>query len=479
MDPANGFDDANITMNYAENIANGHGYVYFVGGERVEGSTSPLWTLINVIGYRSGLDIWTWLVGCGLLISVLTLTTTIRLARLFHPTTVWPALLVCIGFALNPSYFVWSVWSFMDAGLWVFLTVAFFLATLKRLRPENTTNGTLTYAALAACVVATRPEGIVAVIGIAGLAFFLAPESRASLSKAILSGIVTTVILIGARLAYFGVPWPNTFYAKVSTGYAAQLVEGMKYVLGFFGDPLVMILLFGFALFLIVQDTFRRKAWVLAALSLAGVLGLYAALGGDNFGSYRFFQAFILILIAFTSATILDATHRIRTEKRPDLMTSVAACLAVLALLVGLWGTFAREKGNLRGNFGIAEGGQRLGELLNEYPGSPSIAVIAAGGVSLGFDGPIYDLVGLNWTEMAQGDRDYSGRPRAHGAFDRAVFFKTLPDIIDPLPHDCDEDAFAARSWQTNLLDGLFQDPEFNRLYSFECWKGLAFYKKN
>ena len=49
--PTVGFDDANITLNYAQNIANGLGYVYYEGGERVEGSTSALWTAVAVLGY--------------------------------------------------------------------------------------------------------------------------------------------------------------------------------------------------------------------------------------------------------------------------------------------------------------------------------------------------------------------------------------------------------------------------------------------
>ena len=36
LNPEIGFDDANITQAYAKHIAQGHGYVYNVGGERVE-----------------------------------------------------------------------------------------------------------------------------------------------------------------------------------------------------------------------------------------------------------------------------------------------------------------------------------------------------------------------------------------------------------------------------------------------------------
>ena len=49
--PLVGIDDAAITRSYSENIANGYGFVYNIGGERVEGATSFLWTLIVSLAY--------------------------------------------------------------------------------------------------------------------------------------------------------------------------------------------------------------------------------------------------------------------------------------------------------------------------------------------------------------------------------------------------------------------------------------------
>jgi len=44
--PLTGIDDANIFFTYARNIAAGEGLVYNAGGERVEGFTSLLYTLV-------------------------------------------------------------------------------------------------------------------------------------------------------------------------------------------------------------------------------------------------------------------------------------------------------------------------------------------------------------------------------------------------------------------------------------------------
>src|SRR5262249_24858575 len=51
--PQHGIDDANITFVYAANLAQGRGYTYGVGGERVEGSTSPLWTLVCALAFAT------------------------------------------------------------------------------------------------------------------------------------------------------------------------------------------------------------------------------------------------------------------------------------------------------------------------------------------------------------------------------------------------------------------------------------------
>lgn len=48
-------EDAYITMRYAENLAHGHGFVFNLG-ERVQGSTTPLGTMLVALGVASGFD---------------------------------------------------------------------------------------------------------------------------------------------------------------------------------------------------------------------------------------------------------------------------------------------------------------------------------------------------------------------------------------------------------------------------------------
>ena len=57
-----GIDDANIYFVYAKNLALGHGFVYHPGGERVEGFTSLLWTLLCAAAHRLAARPEPWLI---------------------------------------------------------------------------------------------------------------------------------------------------------------------------------------------------------------------------------------------------------------------------------------------------------------------------------------------------------------------------------------------------------------------------------
>ena len=51
------FDDAMISMRYAKNFADGHGFVWNPGGERVEGYSNFLWTIYMSIPHFTGTDL--------------------------------------------------------------------------------------------------------------------------------------------------------------------------------------------------------------------------------------------------------------------------------------------------------------------------------------------------------------------------------------------------------------------------------------
>ena len=50
-------DDAYISFRFARNLAEGHGLVWNIGGERVEGYTNALWVFLLAGIHVTGLDI--------------------------------------------------------------------------------------------------------------------------------------------------------------------------------------------------------------------------------------------------------------------------------------------------------------------------------------------------------------------------------------------------------------------------------------
>ena len=75
------------------------------------------------------------------------------------------------------------------------------------------------------------------------------------------------------------------------------------------------------------------------------------------------------------------------------------------------------------------ENGTRLNVLFQEN--LPTIGFGSAGGIAYGYNGFVYDLMGLNNTLMAHADREKNG-PKGHQSFNKSVFYTLAPDILMP-----------------------------------------------
>lgn len=491
LEPSIGFDDANITMVYAENIAAGHGYVYNIGSERVEGSTSPLWTAINVLAALLPTELETGLALLGVLIVTATLWTSMQLGRVLFEAADLDGraayMPVAIGFLAMPTYFGWAIWSLMDIGLWILLTTAaaWLLARLVAgCRDRPTATGLIVTGALMAI---TRPEGVA--VGIAfsllALGFGLVMKDRYLRGVALklaLAVVACWALLAAARYAYFGDIFPNTYYSKVSTNFTATLWQGLGYLKGFLEVPFNAGLLVLVALLPAVIAGSGRplgpmvRIWLMAGLITGGGFALYVLIGGDHFGSFRFFLFAYPILFPFAALFLLLAWQSLGAgEGHWSTLVPVAAALLLVAVN---WSFYAVNKGDYVREFRIAEDGRRKGELLNGYPGQPSIGVIAAGGVALAYEGHVYDLLGLNWVEMARTNREKVANYINHGGFSRGVFYATLPEIVHPYFGECDKTRYDEHPFYARILDHVFTEPEFQAAYEFKCWEGLVFYHR-
>ncbi|MEO0914637.1 MAG: hypothetical protein AAFY59_16920, partial [Pseudomonadota bacterium] len=455
---------------YAENIANGLGYVYYAGGERVEGSTSPLWTAYNALLFLLMERPEAALGATGIVITFLTFLTAIALARHLHgiaglsPSTA-PFTVTALFIAV-PAFTGWTAWSLMDAGLWILLIALLVLTCLQHLAHPKKNPWPLI--GLAVLVTLCRPEGIAVGIGCGTLLLLLAgvaraPEARRAAILAIVSSGGAVGLLIAARLWYFGYPHPNTYYAKVSTELGPQIFDGLRYLKSYLVEP-VHLLLFALALAGLVRLVqLRGKPSAQRALLAAGafialfILGgvlVYVVLGGDHFGSHRFFQPFLPLLIPVASLSVSMALSA------PIPRKSVTAALLGIGLagIAWQWADFTRTKGGYAVEFDIAELGRDMGARLNTLPDQPTLGIYIAGGIAMTYEGRIYDLLGLNWVAMAHEERDHVGRYTNHGGFAKPVFFETLPDIVNPAREPCGDTAWTQNSFAANILDGLYAD---------------------
>ncbi|MEL8055967.1 MAG: hypothetical protein AAGK66_07425 [Pseudomonadota bacterium] len=497
--PAVGIDDANITQVYAISFAERFEFTYYAGGERVEGSTSFLWTLINGVLFAlpGPAELWVTLICFGL--SVLTISNCWKLGfTSFLDNANGPSPLYSVLFALLfltfLGFFAWSLWALMDITLWLCLLSAILLFTVRQLKngsPPQSSRSFILFAAAFALLTVTRPEGVAISLGILLYVLIhstLEKQKHASIQYLIAIGLVvaTFAAVTFWRLSYFGVPFPNTFYAKVSTNSVEQALSGLSYLRTFLMSDFILPLLLGFVVSAGLTINFRQTLFklvfdhrVFQFLFVLGIITLYTMLGGDHFGSYRFFQPVLLVILPFVAGTM---TLKL-SSKIQDMRSTLGMVISIIGLACVTISSinFMQDNGDLAKEFRIAEDGRLLGERLNQLSPGTSISVVPAGGIAVTYrQGPIYDLMGLNWTVMAHASDDLSGTVKNHGGFVEEVFWEAAPDIVTPANWDCsDLSGYPDAFWWTTLK-GLYGTERFKADYETVCAGSVAmFVRKN
>ncbi len=221
MWPLRGYvtDDTFIHLQYARHLADGNGPV-FNPGERVYGSTSPLWVLLLGAAMALGLD---GLKAARVLGAVATLISIAFMFQLLRQTVRTPALRAAgtLAWAANAWMLRWSL-SGMEAPLAVAFTLAGFVAFTSGPRWGERALLTGVLWSLAAL---TRPEGVFLMLLWGAL--LMAGAWRRDGATRLVAGALGPVLLYGGWLAfalgYYGTLWPQTLAAKTAGG------EGLAY----------------------------------------------------------------------------------------------------------------------------------------------------------------------------------------------------------------------------------------------------------
>ncbi len=315
-------DDAYITFRYAENLASGLGFVYNAG-ERILGTTTPLFTFLIAIGKLFGLSSVTTALIVSLVASGFTAAMLYRLACQLRFR--WLAFLPPLVYALWPRSLPAEISGMETALFTAFITAAFYY---QRQRYDVYAIGMATLAAV------TRPEGLL-LLGILGLHNLWRQRDRFG-SYVVVVGMILLPWLVFAIL-YFGSPIPNSIPAKLalySQFGKMELVGQFLYTTGLhspFGWGLVLLSMLG-AWWLWKTQRFGR----LEILWLLGMIVFYTFSDSRIFFWYLapMYPAWLLLAMAAPVWIVLDLLK----VPAPRALPYQLACAAVvlLALSIGV-----------------------------------------------------------------------------------------------------------------------------------------------
>jgi hypothetical protein len=338
------FDDAMISMTYARNLAHGRGLVWNAGGQRVEGVTNPLWTVmmaaVQFAGFGDNLSsLVVMLIGVACLLGTAVLARMI--VRDLAPDAIVARQLVAWLILFDFALVFWTLRG-MEVGLLTLLLFAAIYAAMKAV--DGSRAAAWWVAALIVVGESTRLDFLVfgAVI-FAYLTWRTTPAARAR-TLVIVGALPAAGVIVQelARRAYYGAWVPNTYTLKLGKiPLSTRLQRGslvLEYgLLAEFGVVLVFALI---GVLLACTGRVRAGLCLLGAVFVGSAL--YAlSVGGDAWEWARFTDRYLtpgvaalMVSAAFGVQYLVDRLPVRRTMQAGRRPARTA--WALLAALVGL-----------------------------------------------------------------------------------------------------------------------------------------------
>lgn len=406
-------DDVFISVRYAAHLVSGHGLVYNAG-ERVEGYTNFLWTLLLAPPLAVRWPVIAWIKWMNALWAIAAALLAVRVATVFSRGTdddAPPAWRFLPGAACLVSVpFVLSAAEGLETMMFTALLLLLVSATWTACDDERVPPAGLALVLLGF----TRPDGW-AYLPWMVLAALLRGRSKAWIFRAVLVGLAGLTAREVFRLAYYGDFLPNTLHAK-SAGNRflfdrgwSQLLQFAQVAGGWFW-PLALVPL-AFA---------RARAGALALLAAIAVrIAFQIWSGGPWMGRGRFLSPILpllFVLIAWGMALVL--------RRGPRLAIGVAAILACV-LLPGWREARLVERGSLAYGAHLRSAHGRLGADIATLTDADAVMAMDDAGL-----GPLtasrtnIDLLGLNDRHLGRLPGNFGEKSDAQYVFDRN------PDLI-------------------------------------------------
>ncbi len=464
-------DDAWISLQHARNLVEGHGLIFQVG-ERVEGFTNPLWTLLGAgllaVGASPtlGLRLLGALAWLGLLA---TCAAHLRDSGVRSSISI----AVCCVVAASPALVYWS-----QSGL---ETVAFAAAAAEATRwaTRAAREGGRAWAwtgVFGATAALLRPEGVawggLLLLGAAYFAWRAGRLRGGGLGGPLVGLLVFALPVLGYevfRLAYYGAWLPNTFYAKVG-GEAGVALRGLRYLGRVATEtPTALLLLPA----LLAPRSLLRPA----ALLPAGLLAFHAlylvAVGGDYMELARFGVPAVA-LSAFVGGIAAEAV----AQRGGAVLRLGGPIWLTMGLLMGLpaWapGTLLRD-----GDHEVARY-EDVGRWLREHtPEETLVATPAVGAIAWESGRRLVDTIGITDPNVARyrSEAYVVTGPAGHTRSNVGYVLDRAPDLIllanvwlRPVPLRA-EHLLANPRLLTPTDRFLFGEPRFFADYEIASWR--------
>lgn len=283
------WDDPFISFRYAYNLVHGKGLVWNEG-ERIEGYTNFLWTLLMCIPLYLGYGPVTFSLLLGIIFFILSLVFTYKSSSLiFGSRDIGLLTIVLLGTNYTFSSFATSG---METQMQACLFVASFYVLFLCLAKNDWNNRKLLMISLLlSTALLTRLDSSLLVITIFPIAVFFIMKDKIPVPQKvgkILALLLPFTVLIGSwfiwKLSYYGDILPNTFYVKAAR---PDISQGLYYLALF----LISYLFFPFLILLVLTlKRFLMKSNIkVIALSLVILLwAMYIVRIGGDYMEFRF-----------------------------------------------------------------------------------------------------------------------------------------------------------------------------------------------
>ena len=432
-------DDAFISLRYAQNLATGNGLA-FNPGERVEGYSNFTWVLLATGAISMGADPLMTVKTCGLISGLACLLLAWALVLRLAPRAGLLAVLAPWYLAISPVLTHHSI-AGLESSFFAFLLIA---ALYVACGPRSSRLWSrFLLVVLLVLLSMTRPEGVglaLVILFVRGLV--MRPGGAPSITsagpiRALAEAFKFTrfewivfVLVFGSWFAwrwnYFGLPLPNTFYAKGQGG-LHSIIDGTQYVLDFLrdgGGPLF----FGVSLSPLVLGNMRPATW-LALTVLAAYLLFVVIAGGDWMWNYRFLSHVLPILAALVSAGAALILARFVERSWQTLGMYAVLSLLLLATFIGMGNTELRMARivlpAVRSHNYLSQNYEEIGLWLKEQtPVDSKVAISDVGAIAYFSERHIIDMFGLNDRHIA------SIKGRMHYKTDPKYVLSRQPDYV-------------------------------------------------